>query len=250
LARSLDDGDMAEEKKDDSQSLLPMVRKALASPAFLRSFASFSYLCFLGQLLTFGMSYYWPQLLESPNIVIEFMNPATTLGLIRSFGIPSALMMVPLMQSQVGHRLIVASASCLEGATLLGCLLVLNYSTGAALVPLACISLGCANLFYAVALLFMSESYPTTVRAIMSALSISIGRLGAIGGPSMVEYMGFSGFLAFSAVLAVSAVPLVLTLNETKGKQLEDFLAEEQPSSSSGCAAGDKSDALSDRSRQ
>jgi len=259
LAQSLEaaDGDAAEEKKDDAQGLVPVMRKAFASPTFFRNFASFSYLCFLGQLLTFGMSYYWPVLLESPNIVIDYMNPATTLGLIRSFGIPSALMMVPMMQSQVGHRWIIASAGVLEGLTLLGCLLVLTYSTGSALVPLACLSLGCANLFYAVSLLFMSESYPTTVRAVMSALSISLGRIGAICGPSMVEYMGFSGFLAFTSVMACSAVPLVLGLTETKGKQLEDFLAEEQPQSSLPAAGSkgddeddDNSDTQSDRSRQ
>merc|ERR1719356_484798 len=130
------------------------------------------------------------------------------------------------MQSRYGHRGILSSACILEAIVLLNCILVLGYTNGAALVPLACLSLGCANLFYSVTLLFMTESYPTTVRAVMSALSVSLGRCGAIGGPSMVELMGFTHFLVFTGAMACLAVPVVASLAETKGKQLEDYLDE------------------------
>merc|ERR1740123_2683014 len=103
--------------------------------------------------------------------------------------------MIPIMQSQVGHRVIVSMSGILEAIVLFSCALVLMYGSSEALVPLACLSLGCAGFFYAVSLLFMTESYPTTVRAVMSALSMSVGRLGAILGPSLVEMLGFTTFL-------------------------------------------------------
>lgn len=229
LAQGLDadtEGD-ASAKGEGPQGTLVAMGKAFTSVPFLTTFASFSYLCFLGQLLTFGMSYFWPQLLGSPVFEIAYMNPATTLGLIRSFGIPSALLMIPIMLSQVGHRWIIGVSGVIEALVLFGCIIVLR-KMAEALVPLACLSLGSANLFYACVVLFMTESYPTSVRAVMSALSISLGRVGAIGGPSMVELFGFKGFLQLTAVLAFSALPLLVFLVETKGKQLEDFLLEKE----------------------
>merc|ERR1719356_938432 len=104
--------------------MVAMMAKAFNSVHFVIVFASFCFLCFLGQLLTFGMSYYWPQLLQSPSVTISSMDLATTLGLIRSFGIPAALLMIPIMQSQLGHRWIVGFSAVALSMALFSCLLV------------------------------------------------------------------------------------------------------------------------------
>lgn len=208
----------------EQESQLVKVRNAMNSSRFCVVAASMTFLCFLGQLLTFGMNYFWPALLG--NTVLEgiSLNPAAELGLIRSFGVPSALLMIPIMRSSIGHKWIIGVAAISMAITLQGCIVVLTRQEGLALIPLAGLSLACANLFYSATLLFMTESFPTTLRAVMSACAVFVGRSGALLGPTLIDVMGYKGFLSLVIGLSTFAVPVLMLLSETKGRQLEDYL--------------------------
>merc|ERR1719491_1075841 len=113
--------------------------------------------------------------------------------------------MVPIMRSEVGHKWIIAIAAVAEALTIQGCIVVTSRQEGLMLIPLAGLSLACANLFYSATLLFMTESFPTTLRAVMASCTIFIGRSGALFGPTMIDYMGYKGFLSLVLGLATSA---------------------------------------------
>lgn len=212
----------------ETEPMTVTLGKAFRSNRFIINTLVFSFLCFLGQLLTFGMSYFWPEFLGTLTAKDTYFHPATALGVIRSFGIPSALLIIPIMRSSIGHRWVIGAASLVEALTIQGCVLILVHMSLDTVVPIAGLSLACSSLFYATVLLFMTESYPTAVRAAMVSVCISFGRLGAFCGPALVEYCGYSEFLSLTAALACCATPLLLMLVETKGKQLEDFLEDEQ----------------------
>jgi len=226
------------EKGKAQEGALAIVQKAMQSSSFFITAIGMAFLCFLGQLLTFGMNYFWPALLG--NTVLEgiSLNPAAELGVIRSFGVPSALLMIPIMRSDVGHRWIIAFSAVVEALTLQACIITISRQDGVALIPLAGLSLACANLFYAASLLFMTESFPTTVRATMSAASVFVGRIGALLGPALIDTMGYQGFLALVLGLSCAAVPVLMLLAETKGKMLSDYLGEVPSGAAASAEAG------------
>jgi MFS family permease len=84
------------------------------------------------------------------------------------------------------------------------------------------------NYTYTVAYVYASEVYPTSVRAMGSAICIASGRFGAMVAPLIFEKMidiyggSFKPFFYFSGGLCVLNFCLVILLPETFNKKLND----------------------------
>jgi len=185
-----------------------------------------AYLCVVGQLLTFGSGYLWPEMLRSVHFRGAHVRPAVGLSLIRSFGVPCALLMIPVMRSTLGHRHIIGIAALGEVLALNVCIVAIQETTqrkiglGDWVIVLAGVSLACANFLYTTVCLYVAESFPTSLRAVMLASCICIGRIGALAGPELVESLGFAGFMAFASGSCCVLLVVLLTLKETKGRPM------------------------------
>jgi MFS family permease len=212
----------------NQDSLMTVIGKAFASRRLMMTSMAFCVLCFAGQLLTFGMTYMWVVLLQTEAFKGAALSQATSLSLIRSFEVPSAFLMIPILGSSIGHRRVITVTSFLEVAALYGCMTLFSRGAPNMLLLLAGLSIAFAIMLYTTIVLFMTESFPTSVRSIMTSVCMFIGRTGAILGPFLFTRFGFQGYVVFVSGITLTALPFLLLLSETKGQQLEDYLMEDE----------------------
>ncbi|CAK0832155.1 unnamed protein product, partial [Prorocentrum cordatum] len=184
----------------------------------------FSVLCVAGNMVTFGMGYFWPTLLRVAAGAGEgqaFGSPAAELLVLRLLGLPANLVTLSAVAMEnLGHRGIICVCGPLGALSLLA--VTINTSSPTIICSNIVTTIA-GSTSYSVTLMFLNESFPTQIRSTAVGFAIMLGRAGAMAAPLLVERLGGTAFacVAASAFLATSAV--VLPLRETKGQELGDF---------------------------
>jgi len=205
-------------------SFLPVLRSLLASRRLMVSFVTCSLLCIVGNLLTFGMSYFWPMVLHFHE---GGADAALALIKIRCWGLLAALVAIPIFTSSLGHRWIIFISGLVSACGLQQCSRSLLQDEGARddarLVYLAGSVVVAGSVYYSCVMTLTSESFPTEVRAFASGCCLCAGRLGSVLAPLALWALSPRNFLSFCALSSLAAGLLGLFVRDTKGIPLEDF---------------------------
>lgn len=177
-------------------------------------------MCVAGNVLVFGMSYFWAVALQQSG-PSEGESEAERLIVIRCWGFLAALCLLAMMASPLGHRWTILATGVLSALALLR--LRVSLGDDAPLVAVGGAALVSSTVFYASVVTFVTETFPTEVRSFGTGTSITVGRVGAIGSPLVIEMVGLRSFLLLGVGLGFLAAFLALLLRETKGLPLEDF---------------------------
>lgn len=221
--------DDAEADEDDAPSEdkptkgLRELLKLILNFEVLMKLLLFAILCVAGNMATFGMSSYWPIAMKKVTGPSDTINAARDLMMLRSLGIPCALFTAALAALPfVPHKAIVLT-SAVVGASGLFCMAFASSST-ALIITGAILTTFAGSTFHQTSLLFANESFVTQIRATATAVAITLGRLGSILSPVLIQAAGQNAFLITAATIFILTMPATLLLKETKGKDIEDFM--------------------------
>lgn len=211
-------------------SLARLMTALLCNRQRLLKLVLFSLLCFVGNVLVFGMSYLLPKFLREGAVLTTSSSggPAVLLLRLRAEGLCTAVISYSLMSIDwMKHRHVIGLSglvACASLATLMplrdtGRVRALTYFGGLAIVS--------GSTLHTVVITFLNESFTTQLRASAVGITIAFGRLGAVLTPAIVNRFGTSAFLKFASCAAAATVLLVLPLPETKGVELEDYIEDD-----------------------
>lgn len=187
-----------------------------------------SLLFVVGNLLGFGMSYFWPQALREVGGIGE-MSPAFCLMCVYAAGCPQIFLGYFVMQSSIGHRLMIVMLSIFTAVNLFISYYLLGTDSGFLLLSgaLSAISSG---VLYTCLVSMVSETFPTSVRGFAVGICLTIGRIAPICAPVLIEAVSKSDFLLIVACCALVNCILVLPLAETKQLPFEQVLVKNEAS--------------------
>lgn len=216
------DGDDAPTEDIPTTGLRTLLKLILNFDVLVKLFL-FAILCVAGNIATFGMSSYWPIAMKRVTGPSDAINAARDLMMLRSLGIPCALFTVALAALPfVPHKAIILT-SAVVGSSGLFCMAFASSST-ALIVAGAILTTFAGSTFHQTSLLFANESFVTQIRSTATAIAITLGRLGSILSPVLIQAAGQNAFLITAATIFILTVPATLILKETKGKDIEDFM--------------------------
>jgi len=213
-------------------------RDLVASHKHAAALAVFGVLCAVGNIGTFGLTYYWPNALREAVMrshgAGRHMSAAKLLLIVRSTGLPVNFVNMVLMASPLGHRSIIATSAAFGAA----CSFALSTMAGQGpLLLFGTASTIAGTVLYTTVLAFLPESFPTELRGTALGSAIFLGRLGSVVSPMLYEELGPSVFLRFLAGGFAVASVAVAFLDETKGKPLEDYTDEPEDDTTSTATA-------------
>jgi len=153
-----------------------------------------AYLCFLSNFLFYGLTYALPQIFAK---IAKELDPAVQVLIISICDLPGVLLAFFLLYSKtIGHR---------DGlAILAGCAAVLSLTLisidhgeqGLYLgLPSAYLVKYVSSAFFTLAYIYLSEVFPSKIRASGLSLCIAFGRVGSMLAPLIVESLHIKGFI-------------------------------------------------------
>jgi len=196
----------------------------LRSRAGLQKLAIFAALSACGAMITSGTSCIWPQVLSVVGGADGLTDPVEELMSMRAAGMPAALVNVMMLsQTVLGHRHCLVAMSTTSALSILGVIYAEQWSRT---VFMLCgmVAVVAAGVLSTTCLVFLSESFPTQVRASAIGISLSIGRAFIVVPPLVLTICGRATLLHVICLALAMSAALVLLLSETKGLDLEDFM--------------------------
>lgn len=195
------------------------------------------YLCFLGNFLFYGLTYSLPQIFKelthsfSPSVEVLIMSLCDGPGVLLAFFL--------IYQSRFGHR---ASLALLAGAASILSLSLISIDHGDDWLilglPSAYLLKYVSSAFFTLLYIYLSEVFPSRVRASGLSLCIAAGRVGSITSPLAAEMLKMPNFkLGEHApfLLVISGLSLVAILMikfflhfERKNQPLQDAFVEDK----------------------
>lgn len=207
-------------------------RVALLMTSDLRSIVvGGAYLCFLSNLLFYGLTYALPIIFSS--IHVPF-SAAFQVLIVSICDLPGTLLAFFLLYSKdIGHR-DGLTALALTGAVAMMTLVTLDFGSEYIWVALPSTYLAkyVSSAFFTLTYIYLAEVFPSHCRATALAVCMSVGRLGSIFAPVLFEATtsedAHGKFMALASglcILGVVAIKLLLHF-ELKNAPLEEEAAQ------------------------
>eukprot|EP00930_Biecheleria_cincta_P024096 TRINITY_DN17297_c1_g1_i1.p1 TRINITY_DN17297_c1_g1~~TRINITY_DN17297_c1_g1_i1.p1 ORF type:complete len:1064 (+),score=147.42 TRINITY_DN17297_c1_g1_i1:413-3193(+) len=236
---------------DDSKSgpSMSIIFGMLGKADLLRNLLIFSVLVAVGSFVTLGLDGVWPALLrhESREVHVKSMSPALQLLLLGSLGFPAGIFCSLVSNSAKSHKAYIFLSGIL-GAVSCAAVVVSHRETVVLMLGIIGSRTG-GLLCHSVVLLFLGESFSTSVRSSATGLVMLVGVMCTVATPFVLEHAGERSFLGMAAGAFLFGCIAAIPLSDTKGLELNDFSEgsnEEQTreeAEDAGGASSDSSDA-------
>lgn len=182
-----------------------------------------------GNLMGFGMSYFWPQALREAGGVHN-VSPAACLTCVYLAGIPAAVVGYFVMSSRAGHRVMICLLS------LFACVMLLiaqhYFGTGSIFFLVAGFSTVISSgICYLCMISLANDTFPTRVRGFAVGTCLTIGRIASIVSPWIIESVSKKEFLTIAACAVLCNCLYMLPLRETKKQPFEELVTKSDPQS-------------------